>query len=246
MEKQRRIHLIDELRGLCIILVVIYHAFYSLVMIYGYKQPAEAFAVMRKIQPVLPAMFILLSGISFQLSRSNIRRGLKLLAVAAIMMLALWLVMPSQMIWFGIIHFLAVMNIVLGLLKKYVDKIPASVGIISCAILFILTYNVQNGYIGIESSLSLELPEFMYLTDLTAPLGFYSPSFHSADYCPIIPWAFMFIIGTVLGRYVRLLPEKLSKTHIKPLAFIGRHTLIIYLLHQPIIVGVLQLIETIR
>lgn len=246
MKKPKRVYLIDELRGLCIILVVIYHAFYSLVMIYGYEQLNGTFAVMRKIQPVLPAMFILLSGIAFQLSRSNVKRGFKLLAVATVMMLAVVIVMPSQMIWFGIIHFLAVMNIVLGLLKKYVDKIPAVAGIIICSALFLLTYNVQCGYVGIDGVLSLRLPAVMYSTDLTAPLGFYSPSFRSSDYCPIIPWAFMFIIGTILGRYAGQLPEKLSKEHIKPLAFVGRHTLIIYLVHQPIIVGVLQLIEILR
>ena len=246
MKKTKRVNLIDELRGLCIILVVIYHAFYSLVMIYGYEQLNATFAVMRKVQPVLPAMFILLSGIAFQLSRSNVKRGLRLLAVAAVMMLALGIVTPSQMIWFGIIHFLAVMNIVLGLFKKYVDKTPAVAGIILCSALFVLTYNVQRGYVGIDGVLSLRLPEFMYSTDLTAPLGFYSQSFSSSDYCPILPWAFLFIIGTILGRYVGKLPESLSREHIKPLAFVGRHTLIIYLVHQPIIVGVLQLIEIFR
>lgn len=231
---------------MCIILVVIYHAFYSLVMIYGYEQLNATFAVMRRFQPILPATFILLSGIAFQLSRSNVKRGLRLLAVAAVMMLALWVVMPSQMIWFGIIHFLAIMNIVLGLLKKYVDKIPAVAGIILCAVLFLLTYNIQLGYVGIDGALSLKLPETFYSTNLIAPLGFYSRGFSSSDYCPIIPWAFMFIIGTILGRYVGKLPETLSREHIRPLAFVGRHTLIIYLVHQPIIVGVLQLIEIFR
>lgn len=246
MNKTNRVHLIDELRGTCIILVVIYHTFYSLVMIYSYEQLGEAFAVMRKIQPVLPTSFILLSGIAFQLSRSNVKRGLKLLAVAAVMMLAIGIVMPSQMIWFGIIHFLAVMNIVLGLLKKYVDKIPTVAGIIICAVMFVLTYNLQLGYVGIDGVLSLRLPEVLYSSNLIAPLGFYSPGFRSSDYCPILPWAFMFIIGTILGRYVGQLPETLSREHLKPLAFIGRHTLIIYLVHQPIIVGVLQLIEILR
>lgn len=245
MKKTNRVYLIDELRGLCIILVVIYHAFYSLVMIYGYEQLNPTFAVMRRIQPVLPAMFILLSGIAFQLSRSNIKRGFRLLAVAAAMMLAIGIVMPSQMIWFGIIHFLAVMNILLGLLKKYVDKIPAIAGIILCAVLFVLTYNIQRGYVGV-GELSLRLPAFLYSTNLTAPFGFPSQSFRSSDYCPILPWAFMFIIGTIFGRYVGKLPKTLSRMHVKPLAFIGRHTLIIYLVHQPLIVGALQLIEILK
>lgn len=239
---KNRINIIDEARGLCIILVVIYHLFYSMTMVFGMDEFYDIFSVMRVWQPLLPAMFILISGISLSLSRNNIKRGLILLLISAAITVILAVFMPSQIIWFGILHFLAVMNIVFGALKKHVDKIPAISGIIICALLFLLTYNVHRGYLGIQGIWSLKLPPVLYQTDFTAPLGFYSETFRSTDYCPLLPWTFMFLIGAILGRFTKSIPESLAKTHIRPLAFIGRHTLIIYLAHQPVIVGILYLI----
>ena len=124
MNNQKRINIIDEFRGALIILVVIYHLFYTLAMIYHVDWSLKPFSVMRIWQPILPAMFILISGISFQLSRNNIVRGLKLAVISAAITIILWFFMPSQIIWFGILHFLAVMNIVFGLLKNQINKNP--------------------------------------------------------------------------------------------------------------------------
>ena len=243
---KKRVNIIDEVRGLCIILVVVYHLFYSLAMIFRFESCIEPFNIMRTFQPILPAMFIFISGISFHLSRNNLRRGFILLGVAALITIALWIFMPSQIIWFGIIHFLAVANLLCALLKKPLKKLPAIPGVIICVLLFLLTYNIPRGYIGFEGLWSLELPSSLYSTDLTAFLGFHSYAFRSSDYCPVLPWIFMFLTGVFVGRYVQKLPEALCRVHIRPLAFIGRHTLIIYLVHQPLIVGAISLYQMIR
>lgn len=234
---ETRINIIDEVRGLCIILVVLYHAIYTLANIFLLPWAIEIFAVIRVWQPILPAMFILISGVSCHLSRSNIKRGLRMLAISAAMTLVLAVFMPSEIIWFGIIHFLAVMNLLGGALKKYIDKIPAAVGIAVFAVLFVLTYHIQRHSFGLDGLWSVNIPESLYFTNLTAPLGFYTNTFRSADYVPLLPWAFLFVIGMILGRYAKSLPPSLCKMHIRPLAFVGRHTMIIYLVHQPIIVG---------
>ncbi|MEE3332859.1 MAG: heparan-alpha-glucosaminide N-acetyltransferase [Ruminococcus sp.] len=245
MEK-KRISIIDEARGLCIIFVVIYHLFYSLAMIFNVESIYESFRIMRIFQPILPTVFIFISGISFQLSRSNIKRGFMLLIISAMMTAVLLIFMPSQVIWFGILHFLAISHIICGLLKKPIDKIPAIAGLIVCVILFFLTCNIQRGYLGFEGLWAVDLPSTLYQTYFTVPLGFCPPGFYSADFFPILPWIFLFIAGTIVGRYVQNLPDSLIKPHIKPLAFIGRHTLIIYLAHQPIIVGIGYLIMGIK
>ena len=212
-------------------------------MIYGYKSLKGVFYVATWWEPCIAGAFILISGISFQLSRNNVKRGLRLFAVAVLISVVVWIFIPEQMIWFGIIHFLAVSNIVLGLLKKYLDKIPFAPLTAVSSVLFLLTYNVQRGYLGIKGLWSFALPKWFYVTDLTMPFGFYTPGFHSSDYFPFLPWIFLFVIGTALGRYAEKLPESLAKPHIPALAFIGRHTLIIYLLHQPVIIGALELIR---
>ena len=59
-----------------------------------------------------------------------------------------------------------------------------------------------------------------------------------------MPWFFAFLFGAILGRYFKenKALEIFYKNTIPPLVFIGRHTLVIYILHQPIVYGVLWLI----
>ena len=76
------------------------------------------------------------------------------------------------------------------------------------------------------------------------PLGFTAPGFYSADYFPLLPWFFLFLIGTALGgwclahRENRLLAVRLPGV----LTWPGRHSLIIYVLHQPVLYGISYLI----
>ena len=72
------------------------------------------------------------------------------------------------------------------------------------------------------------------------PLGFPGPGFSSADYFPLLPWLFLFLVGAALGgwcldhRESRLLTAPLPRA----LTFPGRRSLLIYLLHQPVLYGV--------
>jgi uncharacterized membrane protein len=101
-------------------------------------------------------------------------------------------------------------------------------------------------YLGFYPNFAIKLPDFLYLNNFTMLLGFPQHGFQSADYNPIIPWLFLFIAGICVGKHIKKLPETLSKKHIPPLAFVGRHTLIIYLAHQPVILGVLYLVNLIN
>ena len=73
------------------------------------------------------------------------------------------------------------------------------------------------------------------------PLGFVPRSFYSADYYPPLPWIFCFFLGARLGGVVdwkkhdRPLPEALCLP--------GRHSLLLYLLHQPVLYGLVWLIQ---
>lgn len=240
--KRERINYIDELRGLLMILVILYHLLYDLALIFRYHDAAQLLRNVQPWQPVLPLGFILISGISFQLGSKNLLRGFKLLAVALAMTAVTALVMPSQIIIFGIIALLAVSIIICSLTDKFIEKIPTAAGLLVCAVLFAATYNVQWHSVGV-GAFSFELPEWLFRTDLTMMFGLRTRGFYSSDYTPMLPWFFAFVFGVFLGRYVKNSPEFLCRKHIPPLAFIGRHTLIIYLLHQPIIVGALYLIN---
>lgn len=245
MEKNNRINIIDETRGALIILVIVYHILYDSAVIFKVKELWAVYRTAHIIQPVLPFMFILISGIAFKLSRNNIKRGLLLGVVSLAVTAATWLIIPQYTVVFGILHFLAFAHILFGIVQRFVKEIPTKVWIVICAacvVLFALTCNIQLGYLGIKGLFTAALPDALFQSDALMALGFHTEDFISADYNPILPWIFLFIIGIFIGKYIQKIPESLKSPHIRPLAFVGRHTLIIYLAHQPIIYGILRLI----
>lgn len=242
MKGKNRIHLLDELRGLCILMVVIYHLFYSAAVVFNIPWFKNAYPFFKSIQPALAFAFILISGISFNLSHNNTKRGTELLTIALAITLVTALFMPKQVIWFGILHFLAVANLFCGGIKKSLDKIPFVLGIILSVVLFVATYNISRGHLGI-SPVAINLPSVFYSTDAAMMFGVHSSNFWSADYVPMLPWIFLFTTGIFLGRHLHKLPVFIKERHLRPLAFVGRHTLVIYIIHQPIIMAVLYLLR---
>ena len=82
-------------------------------------------------------------------------------------------------------------------------------------------------------------------TDWLLPFGIHSPGYASFDYFPLVPWLGIFLVGTALGKSVyaarrSLLPWRLPSTFVNGA---GRHSLIIYLVHQPVIMGAIQLVR---
>lgn len=77
------------------------------------------------------------------------------------------------------------------------------------------------------------------------PLGLHPLIFASADYYPLLPWIFLFLAGYWLGVAFlqRRAPEFCYREHLSALGWIGRHALIIYLVHQPVVYGVLWLAD---
>ncbi len=77
------------------------------------------------------------------------------------------------------------------------------------------------------------------------PLGFYKEGFFSADYFPLLPWAFMFLFGAFLGGYAKAgaFPQTLYKSRSKLLQKIGKNSLWVYLLHQPILYVIMYAIS---
>lgn len=77
-----------------------------------------------------------------------------------------------------------------------------------------------------------------------AAFGVPGPNFFSADYFPLIPWLFLFLAGTVIGVPIKQnkFPQWFYELKVPFFAPAGRHTLLIYIAHQPIIYGLLVLI----
>ena len=242
--KTGRIFLLDELRGLLICNVVAYHTLYDLVYLFGVKLMWFRTEGAYWWQQWMSGSLIFLAGISCLLTRSNLRRGVKTLLLGLALTLATALVMPGERILFGILHFMGCAMLLFAALRPLLDKIPPRVGLWVCLGLFVLTKNIYYGNVGIPYLWEVAVPEVFYSSRLLFPIGLPHPTFASSDYFPLIPWAFLFLAGSFLGRRIPAgrVPDFARKSRLPLLGWLGRHTLGIYLVHQPVIFALLSLL----
>lgn len=229
---KERYHLIDALRGLSIILMLAHHFGFTLLYFGFDTSEILASPVIGFLSPFFAGIFILLSGMSSRFSRSNIKRGLITLAFA--ILLSFVSVFFGLSIWFGILHFLGLSMLVYGLLQKWLVKIPFKFSLFLWVILFIA------GFIYFPKDAD---NNWFYW------LGFIgAEGYGTADYFPFGRWFFLFLAGTQLGLLVKehKLPKWFYDFNMPFLPYVGRHTLIIYLAHQPVFYLLLTIYTSVR
>lgn len=242
VHKGKRMDSLDAIRGIAIIAMVVYHALYDVTDIFGYNVPI--FDYLTYLEPGFAGAFILLCGVSSRYSHNNYKRGFMVLGLGLIVSIVTAIFIPSQAIHFGILTFMGVAIILFELIKPLVDKIPKIPASIIYIILFLTTYyTARYGVFGLPNLLSVKLPDFLINTPYLYPLGFPDRNFFSADYFPLLPWFFIFLLGTVVGIPIKegKYPKWFYTIRVPFFATAGRNTLLIYVLHQPIIYGLLLL-----
>ena len=187
--------------------------------------------------------FILISGFCFSLGSHKLRRGLTVLVSSAVVTVVTLLFMRNSIIIFGILTFIGSAMLIMLLLEKLLRHVNCFVGFFLSVLLFIMFEHVVSGYISLFF-VKIYLPKWLFANIFTAFFGFPPISFVSFDYFPIFPWIFLYIAGYYLFHiFSRLgLMRLLRRPRILPLEFVGRHTLIIYLAHQPLIYGILYIV----
>jgi uncharacterized membrane protein len=218
-----RIDLIDALRGLAVALMVIHHALFDAVEFLGAPGWLFSNPVFDILHYLFAGIFIMLAGVSSRFSRSNIGRGAKVLAIAVgITAVTLLLRMP---IWFGILHLLGFCMLLYGLAGKALDRLPSRLAPFLYAGLTVLS--------------SLAVSRIPVASHDLWILGWTYPGFSSADYFPFFPWLFVFLFGAWLGKLIveNRFPAWFYATSVPALPAAGRHALIIYVLHQPVLYG---------
>jgi uncharacterized membrane protein len=223
-----RIDLIDGLRGFAIVMMVLHHFGYDLVNFAGVDSSLIENPIVYVLQPLFIGLFMLISGVCCRFSHSNIKRGIRIFACGLAVTAVTWAMdIPA---WFGILHFLGLSSIICGMLQPYIDRIPARISLPLFAALYILSELFTEPYVG---------------SNWFSWLGFRSPTFESSDYFPIFPWIFITLIGLVLGKYVveRRLPDKFYTVKFPFFAAVGRNTLLVYMLHQPVLYSITLLIR---
>jgi len=225
---------LDLLRTVAILCMVVFHGAYDLAVFYDRDIPVFDTGWMLFARATA-CLFLLLVGVSFAISASRKEtiahlwkrqhnRFLILAAAAALISIVTYAADPETFVRFGILHLIALSMLLLPLCRRLKE---ASI-LLGLAVLF--------------------LGQWTHPTDSPTPtlslvLGFPPPNFTTIDYFPFLPWLGVILIGYGLGHflYVRrtgwrpMILDRIPAAATWP----GRHSLGIYLVHQPVILGFL-------
>lgn len=234
--KPERIWELDALRGVSILCVIFIHFIFDLNYFLGLN--LNFGPVFHAVQTYGGTVFVVLSGVCVTLGHRSFRRGLivfgcgmGITAVTAAMA-ALGMTDENIVIWFGVLHLLGICMLSYPLWRRVPD---AGLAIGSLAL-------VLSGYV---------LQQFRFSVRWLFPLGIISPDFVSGDYFPLLPYLGWFALGVVLGRRVyaqrrtRLPHVPAEKRPIRFFRFCGRHSLWIYLGHQPLLYALTMILSNI-
>ncbi|SFG47120.1 Uncharacterized membrane protein [Palleronia marisminoris] len=220
----QRVAWIDRARGTALVAMVVYHASFDLSLFGIVEWRVSSAPHWRGFAILIAASFIALSGLSLALSASGgIRwrafgRRLALLAAAAVAVtVGTWVGMGTP-VTFGILHAIAVFSV----LALPFLRAPAWVPAVLAVVVFLVPFAVQSE---------------AFSGPLLYPLGLDPTPIPSFDYEPIFPWFAAMLAGVAAAPFV---PTPRSPVAPDLLALMGRHSLAIYLLHQPILFGLLM------
>lgn len=236
---KERYALLDSIRGITLLSMILYHGMFDLVEIYGLKV-SWFWEIPGYIwQQSICWTFILLSGFCWNLGRRHLKRGLVISTGGLLVTGVTYAFMPSEKILFGILTFTGAAMLLLIPLSKVLGRIPAWVGFAGSVLLFGLTRNVNRGIFGFASLYLGKVPEDLYQGFFMTFLGFPEPGFFSGDYFSLLPWIFLYLTGYFLYGMLMKLPQVKKVLAVQlPVPFLeaaGRHSLLLYLLHQPLL-----------
>lgn len=230
---RERITLFDTLRGFTIISMVAFHACYDLAYIEGVPLPwftGTPFQAFWRCS--ISWTFLFIAGWMASFSRNNFKRGGIYAAAAALVFIATTLASVDTPVTFGILFCMAACTLLVAVAKPVLQNVPAPMGLACSLILFALTYTVPLGRYDIAG---------------LAWLGFPGPAFASGDYYPLLPYLFMYLAGFFTSVIVDGItkggyPAWTKRDWCPSLTAVGHASLIIYLLHQPLLLVLIELL----
>jgi uncharacterized membrane protein len=226
-----RLQAIDALRGLGLLMMIAYHFIFDLswmrlVAIDFYHDPfwltARAFIV---------TWFLLLVGVSLTLARHAQqsmrgfwRRIVLIVFCALLVSAASYVTFPQTFITFGILHCIAVASVLARPLLRW----PLVALVLGAAI--------------IAAGVTLQFPVFDARWLNWVGMMTHKPA--TEDYVPLFPWFGVVLVGVTAGAWLaareRATVTSLGRIMPKWLTWLGRHSLLVYMAHQPVLVGILR------
>lgn len=207
--------------------------------------------------------FILLSGFCVPFSRRIFRRGLEVTAAGLVVSAVTVFLMYDERVLCGVLSFLGAAMILSGILDRILLKnavntwtrepaeperpstaggASALIGFAVCCLLFYITRWVNRGFLQLWPGRTLILPAFLFTEGIPGAIltavGFPMKDFFSTDYFSMIPWFFLFRAGFYLHQIMRgrgWFSSPVFHCRIPLLNRMGEHSLLIYMLHQPVL-----------
>ncbi len=236
--KDSRLHILDLLRGLAIIFVIVYHTLYDIEYVFNLKWDFLYTGVLDAVHGLFLADLFIVSGICTSFSHNLYKRAGVLIVIGQAITIVTSVVIPDKVIIFGAITFFGTSMLLYALIQEHLKKIRWEVLFGVSIALYVLAVMLDDN--GLITSKTFGLPSlFTQSNPYLYPLGITTKDFFSADYFPLIPNFFLFLVGTALSVPVRngSFPKWFYSAKFRSVEFLGRNTLVIYIVHQPIIMA---------
>lgn len=236
-----RIPLIDTLRCVALIAMASYHFTWDLEF-FGYVAPGTATeGFFRFYARAIASSFLFLAGVGLVLAhypeirwQSFWKRVAMVAGAAAAISIATLFIFPNEWIYFGILHNIALSSLI-GL--AFLRLPPLATGAV---VLFVIAAMLVDN-VFVPGLLDWQV----FNTRWLAWFGFAEIPPRSNDYVPLFPWIAALLAGVTVARLAVSLNwlTKLAAVQTKPnlLSKVGRHSLIVYLVHQPILLALVYL-----
>ena len=224
---------VDAVRGTAIALMIAYHFCFDLVYFGVLSIDFNHSLFWLGLRSLIVSLFLGVMGMSLMLAarhglrwRPYLRRLALLLASAGLVSLGSYLLFPASMIFFGVLHFIVVASVLaLPLVRFYWINLVAGASLIAFGLIY------QHDY--------FNQPWLQWVGLMT-----YKPV--TEDYVPLLPWFGVVLIGVFSGKAIYgrgPIPAFARWRPARPpgeiLNWAGRHSLMIYLLHQPVLLVLL-------
>lgn len=215
-----RLTWLDSLRGVAVIWMIIFHATYDMKM-FGLHELNMAQGFWFAFPRLIAGTFLFCVGAALNYGHSpNInwtslkKRCFKIGGCALIISVATYFFFPAQWIYFGTLHCI-LFGSLFGAFFVNHRKLALGVMLTIIALQYGLGFDIK------------------WVSSITQR--------HSMDFIPIYPWFWVVLSGVLIGPYFERIGWVKNLPPSRFLNFLGRHSLKIYLIHQPIIFSVLWL-----
>lgn len=239
VKKQNRYLLLDTIRGITLISMILYHGCWNLVYLYGMEWEWYQFSKGAHVwQQSICQTFIFLSGFCFSLGKRRWRNGSVIFFSGILVSLVTYWFMPENAVRFGILTCIGSCLLITAFLDKIFRYFPKAQSTIVMLLLFLITKQVNSGWLGGRTFVLKMLPKEWYSSFFSAYLGFPPESFSSTDYFSLVPWIFLYWAGYFFYLSIKkkgFWKKEIMQLKLPMITKMGQHSLFIYLIHQPIL-----------